>query len=859
MNFFIILLVLIFFIIFLNIIRFLFVKKYKKQNKEKYVLLKIKSDPTNEIWPIWAEWIFSAIHWSLDKRSFSDWFIKKEETKVSFEFWVINQKIALYIFCNEKQQNTIEGQLYAQYPNIEIEKVEDYSKKWLKIKVSNENPSTGSRWQPISSESQNEKKQFKEIFDTSTAIWAELKLTNPYIFPIKRYVNFEDSATSSRIDPIAWIFAWLSRLNATDEQIWIQISTNPIWSIWRSRWQELMKSLSSGLFAHAPWLENSYSLKFLDIWWWKRVHWLKAKLMKWFLWWYGRWVWAETQSEESAEENVDKSKETPSIAASSKIARMWFKTNIRIIYLPKKENQYLAENKLKEVVSSFYQFNLMQLNWFEPKIFNKSNKLILKRFQNRAVIRPDILNTEELATIWHIPENTVKTPNLETVTSKKLEWPLNLPSPDIEEKTNFTSLWKTNFRWNWREFWIKNDDRRRHIYIIWKTWMWKSTILENMIFSDIQAWKWVSVIDPHWDLAEAVLSFIPKSRVNDVVLFDPADSAFPVSFNMLECKNPDQFDIVASWLLWVFKKMYAESWGPRLEHILRNTILALVEVEWTTMLWILRMLSDEKYRLWISRQIKNPTVASFWNEEFARMQDRQRIEAIAPIQNKVWQFLSSSLIRNIFWQKKSTIDLRFAMDKKKIIVVNLSKWKIWEDNSSLLWSMMITKFQIDAMSRANVPEKERIDHYLYVDEFQNFATDSFATILSEARKYRLNLTMANQYISQMSDEVKWAVFWNVGSMVTFQVWYDDALYFENQFSEEVSSNDIVSIPKYNTYMKIMVDGMPTSTFSASTLPPPDINHDVDLIWKTIKVSRERYWRPREKVEEDIIKWSNNLS
>ena len=842
-------LALIFLTFFINIIRFFFVIKYKKNNKEKYILLKIKTDPVNEIWPIWAEWLFSAIHASLEKNTFWEWFIKKEKEKVSFEFWIINQKIALFIYCNENQKSTIEGQLYAQYPNIEIEKVEDYSRKWLKIKIQNKNFSKNWKSQ----------RQFREILDTSTAIWAELELASPYIFPIKRYVNFEDSGSSSRIDPIAWIFASLSRLNASDEQIWIQISTTPIWWIWRNRWQNLMKSLSSGLFAHSPSLENSYSLKFLDIWNWKKISWIKAYLMKLFFWWYWRWIWAETQSEETAENNVDKTKESPSIAVSSKIARMWFEVNIRIIYLPKKENKHLAKNKLKEVISSFYQFNLMHLNWFQPRIFNKSNKIILKRFQNRAIIRPDILNTEELATIWHIPEMSVKTPNLEIVSSKKLEWPLNLPSPDIEEKNNFTSLWKTNFRWNSREFWIKNNDRRRHIYIIWKTWMWKSTILENMIFSDIQAWKWVSVIDPHWDLADAVLSFIPKNRVNDVVLFDPADSAFPISFNMLECKNKEQYWVVASGLLWVFKKMYSESWGPRLEHILRNTILALVEVEWTTMLWILRMLSDAKYRNWIVKQVENPTVASFWVNEFWRMQERQLVEAIAPIQNKVWQFLSSSLIRNIFWQRKSSIDLRFAMDKKKIIIVNLSKWKIWEDNSSLLGSMMITKYQIDAMSRANIAEKDRIDHYLYVDEFQNFATDSFATILSEARKYRLNLTMANQYIAQMSDEVKWAVFWNVGSMITFQVWYDDALYFENQFSEEVSSNDIVSIPKYNTYMKIMVDWMPTNTFSAGTLPPPQLNNEDDIIWKTIKVSRERYWRPREKVEEDIIKRSNTLS
>src|SRR3989338_8889518 len=332
--------------------------------------------------------------------------------------------------------------------------------------------------------------------------------------------------------------------------------------------------------------------------------------------------------------------------------------------------------------------------------------------------------------------------------------------------------------------------------------MGKSTLLENMVYSDVMSGKGVGVIDPHGDLADAVLSFIPSSRINDVMLIDPSDREYAVAFNMLENIDPALNSIVCSGLVGIFKKIYADSWGPRLEHILRNTILALLEYPGTTMLGITRILQDDDFRKKVVKKIEDPVVKSFWLDEFAKMQDKFRIEAISPIQNKVGQFLSSPTIRNIVGQPKSTIDLRFAMDKGKIVIINLSKGKIGEDNSALLGAMFITKFQLDAMSRANVPEKDRKDFYLYVYEFQNFATDSFATILSEARKYKLNLTMANQYIAQMPEEVRDAVFGNVGSVLALQLGFDDAEYFSNQFSEDVLPNGIVSLPKYTAYTKL---------------------------------------------------------
>jgi hypothetical protein len=368
----------------------------------------------------------------------------------------------------------------------------------------------------------------------------------------------------------------------------------------------------------------------------------------------------------------------------------------------------------------------------------------------------------------------------------------------------------------------------------------------------------VAVIDPHGELADKVTAMIPSNRINDVVVFDPSDTNHPVSFNMLEVKSPEQRPLVASGLVGVFKKMYAESWGPRLEYILRNCILALTEFEGATLLGIPRMLVDPLYRDKVVEQITDPVVKAFWVDEFANMSEKLRTEAISPIQNKVGQFLSSSIIRNILGQPKSSIDIRFAMDTQKIFIVNLSKGKIGEDNSSLLGSMLITKFQLDAMSRADIEAEDRKDFYLYVDEFQNFATDSFATILSEARKYKLNLVMANQYVQQMEEEVMFAVFGNVGSLVTFQVGFDDAEYFSKQFAEVVLPPDIISLPKFTAYIRLLVDNMPTKVFSAVMSPPVKVDMHSALRQTVLKVSRERYGSDKAMVEDKIKSWSSSI-
>jgi CxxC-x17-CxxC domain-containing protein len=415
----------------------------------------------------------------------------------------------------------------------------------------------------------------------------------------------------------------------------------------------------------------------------------------------------------------------------------------------------------------------------------------------------------------------------------------------------------TTFRNRERVFGIKTDDRRRHVYLIGKTGMGKTNLIENMLYSDIISGRGVCYVDPHGDTAEKMLGWIPANRINDVIYFNPADTNFPISFNVLEKVAPEYRHLISSGLIGVFKKLWADSWGPRLEYLLRNCILALLEYPDSTLLGINRMLVDKEYRKKVIDKVQDPVIRAFWVDEYSKYGGQFQVEAIAPIQNKIGQFLSTALIRNIVGQVKSTIDLREVMDSSKILILNLSKGRIGEDASKLLGAMMVTKIQLAAMSRVNIKEDDRKDFYLYVDEFQNFATDSFADILSEARKYRLNLIIAHQYIEQLGEVVKPAVFGNVGTIICFRVGAEDAEFLEKEFQPDIMQIDLVNLPKYHIYLKLMIDGVASDPFSARGLPPI-YSESLGNEEKVINVSRERYAKPREVVEDKIKRWSGMI-
>lgn len=783
-------------------------------------LLHIRTSKENERGPLYMEPALSGIH-----------SLKGKSGQVNLEIGMMpNGKIGFFVRAKQAAARLTESQLYAQYPDIDIEYLDT---------------------DPFA------------VREGEVVVSADLLLTDPEIFPIKRHPQFDDMLSRVNVDPIAGLTSSLARYPQPHMRGQISIMLKPLTGDYRRRALRFIPLLSRGL----PSVSVTYTKLFTRLQLargWRRIVYLPlAVLMGGFRAWpgfskflkapslTGEFSSSDPEEQESASMRSH-DRESAAEAATDKVNRLLFTCTIRINVIVPKGSEELGREKLMEIASSFRQFALPQCNSFDVGSIRTAPA------PDCTMRKPFLLSVEELATLWHIPTLLVQTPNLDWVTSKKLEPPNNLPLADSEK--DLTVLGAAVFRGQRHTFGIRPDDRRRHVYVIGKTGMGKSTLLENMVCSDIQAGKGVAVIDPHGDLIESILKFIPSNRTNDVVIFNPSDTEFPLSFNVLDCPNKDQRILVASGLMSVFTKLWPDAFSGRMEHILRNTLLALLEADGQSMMGIMRMFSDAAYRDKVVAKVSDPMVKSFWNDEYASWSDKYRTEAIAAIQNKVGQLLSTPLIRNIVGQVKSRLDIRHAMDTGKIILVNLSKGKLGEDTSAFLGSMLVTKFQIDAMSRADIPESERRDFYLYVDEFQNFATESFATILSEARKYRLNLTMANQYVAQLligdkNTKLRDAVFGNVGSLISFQVGSDDAETLSLQFEEAVTANDILSLPKYHAYARLMVDGMPSKPFSVSTLPPPEPMADASRLDTLLKLSRERYADKRSTVEEKIARWA----
>ncbi|MDP3996351.1 MAG: type IV secretion system DNA-binding domain-containing protein [bacterium] len=429
----------------------------------------------------------------------------------------------------------------------------------------------------------------------------------------------------------------------------------------------------------------------------------------------------------------------------------------------------------------------------------------------------------------------------------------------MEDSNKITYLAQTDSRNRKVPFGIKARDRSRHVYVIGKTGMGKSTLLENMAVQDMREGNGMAFIDPHGKTAELLLDYVPEHRIKDVLYFAPFDMEYPISFNILEDVGPDRRHLVANGLMSTFEKIWVDAWSARMSYILNNTILALLEFPDATLLGVNRMFADKEYRKRVVDNITDPSIRSFWVDEYAKYTDRYTQEATPAIQNKVGQFTSNPLIRNIIGQPRSSFDLRKIMDEKKIVIVNLSKGLVGEGNANLLGSMLITKMYLSAMSRADTHEVEsRLPNfYLYVDEFQSFANKSFADILSEARKYKLNLTIAHQYIEQMEEEVRAAVFGNVGTTVAFRVGAFDAEVLEKEFAPQFTAEDLVNLGFVQIYLKLMIDGISSPPFSATTLPPIE-KPLVSYKDRVIASSREVFGQPRFKVEENIWAWHSEF-
>lgn len=754
-------------------------------------LLILEIPKANDKQELAAEQLFASLHGILrDAKELK--YNKGIQEHLSFEIASVNGQIRFYAWVPTALQSFVEGQIYSQYPTVQIHTAdEDY----------------------VAHERRH-----------SVVYTAEIVLTDSEYLPIKTFQSFE-------VDPLAGITGTLAKLESTGEELWVQILARPIADDWHkasSRWIASVKNGNPfGLLTG-----EGFSFRwFADI---------LAALSK----------PPEDGKVGAAPKELSEREKTRIAEAEKKATKLGYQVKIRMAYLG--ESQTNAKLRLQALVGTFKQYNSTNLNGF--RMTNTSfKKEDLAHYKARLFMdRGFILNIEELASVFHLPHTNVETPNIVWASSKTAEPPAKLPiitgNDAIDE--NISAFGLTNFRGINHQFGMLRYDRSRHMYIIGQTGAGKSGTLELLALSDIFHGQGYAIIDPHGDFAINNLRFIPGGRLEDVVYFNPADTAYPLGFNPLEVTNPNMKSNISSEVIGVLKRMFAESWGPRLEYILRYTILALLDRPETTMLDITRMLTDKKFRKETLSYSTDTVVLQFWNVEFNSWTEKFQAEAIAPILNKVGAFTANPIIRNIIGQPKSTFNIREIMDSGKILIVNLSKGLLGEDNSSVLGSFLVTKIQLAAMSRSDIPDiKDRRPFYLYVDEFQNFATDSFATILSEARKYGLNLTVANQYTSQMSDTVRDAVFGNVGTMISFRVSADDAPVLSKQFEPQFEANDLLQMHNRNFVINMVINGEKAPAFSARTLnlPVPQI----DNTGRIIEHTRLHYSRSRAEVEEAI--------
>jgi hypothetical protein len=545
----------------------------------------------------------------------------------------------------------------------------------------------------------------------------------------------------------------------------------------------------------------------------------------------------------------------------TKINQNGYRTYIRLL-IGSETNQE-AMSLLFNLSGSFGAFALGEGNRLvlrRPRLFFK--KIIFNRILKREKShfpRHQVLNASELATIFHPPAMTLAgIKNIAWGRSLVGEPPQNLPialNLSEEEKSRINFFARADFKNQSTTFGVKKEDRRKHMYIIGKTGTGKSTMIANLAINDMRNREGLAVVDPHGDLSEIILNYVPSYRINDVVYLEPFNQDHPFWINPLEVKNPVHMELVASGIVSIFSKLYAYSWGPRLEYILRNVVLTLLNYPNATLPMALDLLSDQNFRQGILFKVKDTVLQNFWHNEFDKMHPRLKSEAIAPIQNKVGQFVQSPTIRNIIGHPSSTIDLEDIMNQGKILILNLSQGKLGEDNAALLGAMFITKMQLAAMNRVNLPEKERRDFYMYVDEFQNFATTSFIKILSEARKYRLNLILANQYIGQVDETVQKAIFGNAGTLISFLIGAQDATALAREFGQWYKEEDLVNLGAFQIVIKLAIDNLTSIPFHALTLPlPKSVNQNRN---KVVRLSLERYTKKPELISKSVTAFTNN--
>jgi DNA helicase HerA-like ATPase len=758
-------------------------------DNKKFALLLLEIPRTNDRKELAAEQMFAALHGIYRHKKEIARDKMGGQDQISFEMASIGQRIRFYVWTPKKLQSFVEGQIYAQYPTAQISELsEDYSNRAMPQSV---------------------------IYTT------ELVLTDNETIPIKTFPSFE-------VDPLAAITATLAKLEQPNEEMWVQIISRPIGDEWHRRSQKFINRIKGG---SGKWSSSGISsLNYIG----------QA---------FGALFRPPQPNGAKQTFELSERDKTRITAIEEKSRKLGYQAKIRILYAG--NDQASARLRMQAMVGTFKQFNTTNLNGFQSR-FASFDASKLADYQARLFIdKGYILNIEEIASLFHLPHTTVETPNIVWATTKTAEPPSNLPSYGSCPENEISLYGSTNFRGSNSMFGLLRKDRGRHVYILGQTGTGKTGCLELLTLSDIFYDQGLAVIDPHGDYATNVIRYIPKRRIEDVVYFNPADTEFPIGFNPLEITDSASKGQVSSELVGVLKRLF-DSWGPRLEYILRFTILALLDYPNSTMLDITKMLTEKKFRDQVIGHIDDPVVKNFWVTEFASWNEKFASEAVAPVLNKVGAFTANPIIRNIVGQPKSTFNIRRLMDSGKILIVNLSRGLVGEDNAAILGSMIVTKIQLASMSRADISRiEDRKPFYLYVDEFQNFATDSFAVILSEARKYGLNLTIANQYISQMEEKVRDAVFGNVGTLVTFRVSPDDSPFLNKFFEPQFEAVDLSNLHNRYFITSMTIDGEKAPAFSATTLNIPQ--GGTDFSDEIIENSRRFYSKDRFTVDQTIRK------
>jgi hypothetical protein len=650
-----------------------------------------------------------------------------------------------------------------------------------------------------------------------------LKLEKPVFFPINTYKNLEG-------DPLSSITNALSKINP-DEGAAVQIILKPSSFDIRGEGSKIFAQIAEGKT-----LESAISIANQSA---------MAKLLSSVL----EMLLSPKKKEEISEKPKEKIVDDVSVEAiKTKIQKPIFDANIRLVGVA--QTQGRAEEILQHLGSGFAQFisnfNSFDIVAVKPRFLKKFiYNFSFRNFNNR---QRNILNLEELSSIYHFPSTNIESPDLQWVKTKETAPPTELPAQGVN------LVGKAIFRGDEKNvYFAGKEDRRRHCYIVGQTGTGKSALLQEMIRQDIENGEGVGVIDPHGDLIENVLANIPKNRSEDVVLFEPSDMERPCGLNMLEWDAPGQKDFAVSEMIAIFSKLFPpEIIGPMFEHYMRNAMLALMADKENpgTLVDIPRIFTDKEFMEARLAKVQDPLVRQFWAKEWAQTTGETRSDMLGYVVSKVGRFIENEMMRNIIGQQRSGFDLAKIMDEKKIFLANLSKGQTGELNSSLLGLILVSKMQLAAMRRGTMPEEQRKDFYLYIDEFQNFTTDTIATILSEARKYRLNLILAHQFMPQLTEEIKNAVIGNAGTIGAFRIGAIDAEFLEKQFDPEFSKRDLVNLDNFQFIVKMMLNGKISSPFKVSTIKPADGNPQIVAPIK--KISKLKYSRPRVFVEKEIM-------